>query len=298
MNAVAGSERLAAPGRSTRAAGRPARGRMGGRVACAAMLAVTYLFLLGPILYVAIASFDYGQRAYVTFPPEHFTLDSYRNIPARYYDALWLSVRLALACAVLSSLLGISAAIGLVRSNVPGKAVLLALMRAPLQIPGVVSGLAFLQAYYMVGDLTGWYANNSFAGLLIAHTFAATPYVVGTLVAVLQRFDGALEEAALVLGASRWGAFVQVTLPVLKPGVFTGALYAFMVSFSEVPISVFLTGPQRVTFPVEVFNSMQFDFEPTILAVSTLVTVFSLAAVLAVQKLFGLDVFVKTGGAD
>jgi putative spermidine/putrescine transport system permease protein len=272
--------------------------RLRRRFGSAVVLGAAYFFLLGPILFVAMASFDYGQRAYVVFPPEHLSLDAYRKIPMRYYSALWLSFELALACVVVACAIGIPAAVGLVRSNLPGKSTLLALMRMPLQIPGVVSGLAFLQAYYAIGDLTGWYATGTFLGLLIAHVFAATPYVIGSLVAVLQRFDTTLEEAALTLGASRWQTFLQVTLPVLKPGLFTGALYAFMISFVEVPISVFLVGSQQATFPVEIFNAMQFDFEPTILAVSTLVTALSLVVVIAVQRIVGLDVFVKTGGAD
>lgn len=262
------------------------------------VLAIAYAFLLGPIVFVALASFDPGVRAEPGLARQYFTLDAYRNIPARYYDALLLSTQVALACAACACLIGIPAALGLVRGNMRGKATLLALSRVPLQIPGVVSGLAFLQAYYVVGDITGWYPTGTFWGLLMAHVFAATPYVIGTLVALLQRFDTALEEASLSLGATRWGTFMQVTLPLLKPGLFTGALYAFMISFVEVPISVFLVGSRRATFPVEIFNAMQFDFDPTILAVSTLVTVLSLAVVLVVQRVVGLDVFVKTAGAD
>lgn len=261
-------------------------------------LGVAYLFLLGPILFVALASFDYGQRAYVVFPPRHFTLAAYQHIPPRYFAALWLSIKLAVACTAMASLIGIPAALGLVRAKLPKKSMMLALLRMPLQIPGVVAGLAFLQAYYAIGNATGWYAMGTFWGLAIAHTFAATPFVIGTLVAVLQRFDDSLEEAALVLGASVWGTFTQVTLPVLKPALFTGALYAFMTSFTDVPMGVFLTGPDKMTFPVEIFNAMQFDFEPTILAASTLVTILSLAAVLVVQRIVGLDLFVKTAGAD
>lgn len=263
-----------------------------------AVLVTAYLFLLGPIIFVALASFDYGQRAYVVFPPEQFTLDSYRKIPPRYFEALWVSIKLAGLTSFTACLIGIPAALGVVRCNLPGKSVLLALFRAPLQIPGVVSGVAFLQAYYAIGNITGWYATGSFIGLALAHTFAATPYVIGTLVAVLHRFDANLEEAALTLGATPWGTFRQVTLPVLKPGLFAGALYAFMVSFCEVPMSVFLTGASYMTFPVEVFNSMQFDFEPAILAISTLVTLLSLAVVVAIQSIVGLGVFVRTGGSD
>jgi len=262
------------------------------------ILAVAYIIVLGPIVFVCIASFDYGARAYVIFPPERFTLESYWQIPQRYWDALWVSVRLAAVTMVAACAIGIPAAIGVVRGRFAGKRLILTMFRFPLQIPSVVSGVAFLQAYYAVGDWTGWHGVGSFAGLAIAHTFAATPYVVGTMVTALQRFDDSVEEAAVILGASTMGTLWQVTLPMLRPGIFAGALYAFMVSFAEVPMSVFLTGSTLLTFPVEVFNSMQFDFEPTILAISTLVTVVSLFVVWLVQRIVGLDMFVKVGAAD
>jgi putative spermidine/putrescine transport system permease protein len=262
------------------------------------VLAVAYVTLLAPIAFVMLSSFDYGQRAYVVFPPEQFTLESYWRIPMRYWEALWLSLRVAFICMIVACAIGIPAAIGIVRSDLPGKGALLALFRAPMQIPAVVSGVAFLHLYYLVGPATGLPLAGSFLGLVTAHIFAATPYVVGTLVSVLQRFDTNLEEASLSLGASRTATFAQVTLPMLKPGIFAGALYAFMISFSEVPISVFLSGSKLVTFPVEVFNSMLFDFEPTILAISSIVTVLSLTLVWLAQWAVGLDKFVNIGGAD
>ena len=268
------------------------------RAIASVILGGAFTLLLGPIAFVAVASFDYGERAYVVFPPEHVTLQAYWHIPGHYWQALALSVEIALVCAVASCLIGIPAALGIVRSAIPWKAGALALLRAPLQIPAVVAGVAFLQLYYHLGALTGWYGVNSFIGLAIAHIFAATPYVIGTLVSVLQRFDASLEEAALSLGATTFGTLRQVTLPLLKPGLFAGALYAFMVSFGEVPMSVFLTGSRVVTFPVELFNAMQFDFEPTILAVSTLVILISIVVVTAVQRLIGLDMFVETGGVE
>jgi putative spermidine/putrescine transport system permease protein len=264
----------------------------------ALVLIVAYVTLLSPIAFVMIASFDYGQRAYVVFPPDRFTLESYWRIPARYWDSVWISVRIASLCMLISCAIGIPAAIGIVRSSLPGKAALLAIFRAPMQIPAVVSGVAFLHLYYLIGPLLGVQLVGGFAGMVTAHVFAATPYVVGTLVSVLQRFNYDLEEAALALGATRWGTFRQVTLPMLKPGIFAGALYAFMISFSEVPISVFLSGSRQVTFPVEVFNSMQFDFEPTILAISSIVTIMSLTLVWLAQWAVGLDKFVQIGGAD
>jgi putative spermidine/putrescine transport system permease protein len=261
-------------------------------------LALAYITLLGPILFVVIASFDYGQRPYIVFPPDHLTIESYLRIPARFWDSLWVSTTVATTCMLFSCAIGIPAAIGLVRSSWPGKSALMAVFRAPMQIPSVVSGVAFLHLFYLIGPLIGTSVAGSFGGLVVAHVFAATPFVIATLVGVLQRFDYSLEEAALVLGASPWNTFRQVTLPMLKPGIFTGALYAFMTSFSEVPISVFLVGSNTVTFPVEVFNSMQFDFEPSILAVSSMVTILSLTLVWLVQHWVGLDKFVSIGNSD
>lgn len=272
--------------------------RLRRRALSATVMTLAYIVMLGPIVYIAAASFDYGQRAYIVFPPEQFTLEAYWRIPARYWASLWVSLKLATVSMIVSCLIGIPAAIGVVRSRMPGKHVLLAMFRVPLQIPAVVSGVAFLQAYYAISALTGWLGAGTFAGLALAHVFAATPYVIGTMVSVLQRFDEAVEEAAVSLGASTLGTLWQITLPMLKPGIFASALYAFMTSFCEVPMSVFLTGSRLVTFPVEVFNSMQFDFEPAILAISTLVTAGSLIVVWIAQRAIGLDVFVKTGGAE
>jgi len=268
------------------------------RIAATIFLAFGYLVLLGPILYVALASFDYGQRAYVVFPPERFTIEAYLRIPPRYWNALGVSLIVALATTVIACLIGIPAAMGIVRGTFKGKSIVLAILRAPLQIPAVVAGVAFLQAYYVIGAATGWYGASTFEGLIVAHVFAATPYLIGTLVSSLQRFDTSIEEAALILGATPLGTLRQVTLPMMRPGIFAGALYAFMISFGEVPMSVFLTSGRLVTLPVEIFNSMQFDFEPVILAISTLVTILSLATVWAVQRAIGLDIFINKGAAE
>jgi putative spermidine/putrescine transport system permease protein len=223
---------------------------------------------------------------------------AYFLIKPHYWAALQTSVVLGATAAVVASLIGIPAALGLVRGRVPGRAIILAVLQAPLQIPALVVGVSLLETYYAVGAATGWYAQDSFAGLAIAHTFAVTPYVIGTLVTVLQRYDASIEEAARILGASQLGILWQITLPLLRPGLFAGALYAFATSFSEVPISVFLSGSHVKTFPVEVFTSLQFDFDPSILAISTIVTAISLVVVFAMQRLLGLHIFLNVGAAE
>lgn len=257
-----------------------------------------YFFLLAPMAVVIGSSFD-GTTGYsgVVFPPQELTLKWYRNIPATHYKSLGLSLGLALSVALGACLLGIPVALAIVRGKLPGKSAFLAFFRAPMQIPAVVTGVAFLRLYYVAGDATGLFLNATFVGLYLGHLFVATPYVIGTVVSVLQRFNMRLEEAALSMGASRWSTFRRITLPTIMPGVHAGALYAFMVSFSDVPIAMFLTAPGFVTYPVELFFGIETDFNPSVLASASLVIVFSMVALLLVQRVIGLDSVVHSGNS-
>ena len=268
------------------------------RLAIALWLALVFGFLTAPLIVVAGASFGAGGRtAMIDFPPRALTWHWYFAIPADQLHALALSVGLALCCAAAAALLGVPAALGIVRGVLPGRRVIAALFRLPLQIPAVVVGVSFLQLYYIVGDAVGVPLVGSFWGLATAHLFIALPYVVGSVVAVLNRFNPRLEEAALILGAGRWSAFRRVTLPIITPGVFAGAIYAFMVSFSDLPVSLFLAGQGFVTFPVAIFQSLDYDFSPSLLALSTLIIAFSFASMVAVQRSIGLTTMLQTGGS-
>ena len=258
---------------------------------------LSYIFLLSPLVIVIGASLHRGTRyTVVKFPPEDISLYWFTQIPQAHWDALSLSFGLATLASALACLVGIPAALGLVRSNIPLKGLFSSIFRAPLQIPSIVTGVAFLQMYYLFGDLTGLYINGTFAGLLLGHLFVGIPFVVGTVGAVLQRFDTRLEEAALSLGASRITTFRRITLPVIMPGVYAGGLYAFMVSFGDVPISIFLSAPGFTTFPVELFYGMENDFNPAVLASSTLVILFSLGLLLLMQRIVGLENLLRSGG--
>lgn len=257
-----------------------------------------YFFLLAPMVVVIGSSFD-GTTAYtgVVFPPQELTWEWYQKIPTSHYQSLGLSLGLALSVALGACLLGLPAALAIVRGKLPGKSFFLAFFRSPLQIPAVVTGVAFLRFYYVAGDATGLYLNATFLGLYLGHLFVATPYVIGTVVSVLQRFNMRLEEAALSMGASRWRTFRLITLPTIMPGVHAGALYAFMVSFSDVPIAMFLTEPGFVTYPVELFFSIETDFNPSVLASASLVIVFCLVSLLLVQKVIGLESVVHSSNS-
>ncbi|CAN5471710.1 ABC transporter permease [soil metagenome] len=253
------------------------------------------VFLLGPLLVVVGSSFGDGRRGMIDFPPRTFTFKWYLAIEPMYLHAVGASVLLALCSVVLAVIIGVPAALGLVRSGIARKNVVAAILRAPVQIPAVVVGVSFLQFYYVFGDLTGLYVSGSWVGMLVAHVFISTPYVISSVTAVLQRFNMQLEEAALILGASPWSTLRRVTLPVLAPGVFSGATYAFLVSFSDLPISLFLASEKVKTFPVVLFQSMDYDFDPSLLAVSTLIIVGSFATMLTFQKLMGMGSLLRSG---
>ena len=162
----------------------------------------------------------------------------------------------------------------------------------------MVIGVSFLKLYYLIGDATGVYVVGTMTGLVIAHGFLATPYVIGTVSAVLQRFNLRLEEAALSLGASPWRTFRRVTLPVIMPGVYAGAMYAFLVSFGDVPVALFLGSSGMQPFAAKIFHLMEFDFDPTLLAISTFIIFGSLAAIYLLQRAVGLEELGRSGGGN
>ncbi|HUI18911.1 MAG TPA: ABC transporter permease [Alphaproteobacteria bacterium] len=251
--------------------------------------AAVYFFLLGPIVAVALASLEGKQTYHFQFPPETFSLAWYARIPQKYVHALGVSLALASVTATIATLVGAAAAIGIVRGGPRYREALQAFFNLPLQVPFVVTGVVFLQFYNQLAILSGIDFLGSLAGLVIAHVFVTIPYSIGTVGSVLARANPRLEEAARTLGASEWSIFKRVLLPMLKPGVFAGFFYAFIVSFGDVPIAVFIASGGFVTLPVEIFQSLQFDFEPAVLALSTLVVIFSVLLIVGMQKLAGFD---------
>lgn len=265
-------------------------------------LAGVVLVIYAPIVIVVGASVDPGayveSRAFLTFPPRGFSLQWYENIHPRLWHSLWVSVSMATFSSAFGLLLGVPAALGLVRSNFRGRMLVGTLFRAPLQIPFIVIGVAFLQSYHLISDVLGINFVQTFSGLVLGHVFVATPYVIGAVGAQLQRFSPALEEAALSLGASRWRTFRRVTVPIIMPGLYAGGLYAYLISFADVTISLFLAGKDTTPFPVQVLYSLEQEIDPTVPAMSTLVLFGSLVLLLFVQRLVGLDVLLRGGGSN
>jgi len=261
---------------------------------------IVVFFIYAPILVVIGASFDSGRvvqtRAFLQFPPNDLSLRWYFAIEAENWAALWFTLKLAGLVAAAALVFGMLAALALVRGNFRGKHLIGTLFRTPLQIPFIVTGIAFLQAYYAISAATGFKLQGTMMGLFLGHLFVAIPYVIGSVGASLQRMNTSYEEAALSLGASRWRTFRRVTLPLIMPGMFGGALYAFLISFTDVTISLFLAGVGTQPFPVRVFISVTSDMEPTIPALSTLVFLASIAVLFLAQRLLGMEALLRSGG--
>lgn len=230
------------------------------------------LFLALPILIVALLSFS--SASYLTFPPPALGLRWYRAYlgSREWLDSTWLSLAVATCVVLLSTVLGTLAALGLVRLRGPTRAVVAALIVSPMIIPGIIAAIGIYYAfsrYRLVG---------SPVGLVLAHTCLAVPFVVTSVSASLAGLDRRLEQAALGLGATQWGTFRQVTLPLISPGVLVGALFAFITSFDELIVALFLSGSGAVTLPRRMWDDLRFEIDPTIAAVSTLTIVLTAVA--------------------
>jgi putative spermidine/putrescine transport system permease protein len=196
---------------------------------------------------------------------------------------------------VLATIFGLLAALGIVRGRFIARETLQAFFRLPVQIPLIVTGAVFLQFYYQIAAVLDINLLSGIGGLIIAHLFVATPYAIGAISAVLVRIDPAIEEAAQSLGATDRHTFAYVTFPMLRPGIIAGFFYGFIISFGDVPIAIFLANPKAMTLPVRIFQDMQFDFRPSMLAMSSIVVMLSLIVIIAMQRLAGLDLVIPSG---
>jgi putative spermidine/putrescine transport system permease protein len=251
--------------------------------------ALSILFLLAPFIALVGASFDAGTQFHLKFPPERLSLRSYRELSSDYLPSLANSLIVAVSVALIAGVVGVAASVGILRSGTRHDAIWLAVFRAPLQIPMIVSGAVFLQFYYLTGRVLGFNMLNSHLGLIIAHCFVAIPYAVAATYSVMSRLGPSIDEAAQSLGASDWAVLWQVILPAVRPGIVAGLFYSFIVSFGDVPIALYLANGDLQTFPVKIFYDMQFDLKPSMLATSTIVVFVSLIMIIGVQKLAGLD---------
>ena len=238
-----------------------------------AFVGLVFLWLVAPTLVIIPMSFNENKS--LAFPPAGFSLQWYANLfqSDDWMRATWQSVQIATAVALLSTVLGTLAALGLARMNRRIAGWLKAFLLAPIIVPVVVIAIGIYAVFLDMG-LVG-----SFSGFILAHTMLAVPFVVVTVSANLDVFDARLLTAAQSLGAGPVRAFRTVTLPLIAPGVVSGALFAFVTSFDELVISLFLNSPYVKPLAVQIYSSITRDSDPTVAAAGTLIFVATTAAV-------------------
>ncbi len=226
-------------------------------------------FLNLPIAMIVFISFSAGE--FLSFPPPGFSFRWYAAYlgSARWVGATLTSVEIAAAAVLLAVPLGVAASFGLVRGRFPGRTLLLQLVTAPMIVPGIIAAVGFYFFFARLG-LVG-----SKAAIVLAHTALAVPLVVVNVGTALRGFDLDLERAARNLGATRWRAFWHVTRPLLQPAVLTGALFAFLMSFDELVVALFVGGADTTTLPMRMWSSLRDEIDPTMAAISTLLIALS-----------------------
>lgn len=242
-----------------------------------------YLFLMAPILLIVILSLNSGE--FLLFPIEGVSLRWFGELYAskQFMDAILTSLQVAGIATFVSGILGTAAAIYCVRHAGRLRGLLRLYIMLPLLIPEILTAIALLFYMYQIGIGTSYSI-----GLQIGHVVITLPYVFMNVATSLFNFDNSVEEAARSLGASPMTTFRRVTLPLIKPGVITGCLFAFIISFDIFNISLLLKGVGTTTLPIQLFDYLRWDFDPTAAAVSSISIVMTLVAILILDRFVGL----------
>ena len=264
------------------------------------------LFLIAPILIIIPLSFN--AQPYFTFTQKMLALDP-EGYSLRWYDFLltfgmaapdaprdgswwadawanaqWIraaknSIIIGVFSTVVATVLGTLAALGLARPEMPFRRTIMAILLSPMIVPIIITatGLFF---FYSATGLSGTYV-----GLILAHAVLGIPFVIITVTATLVGFDRSLSRAAASLGASPATSFFRVTMPLILPGVVSGALFAFVTSFDEVVVVLFIAGPEQQTIPRQMWNGIREQLSPSILAVATILVAVSVALLAVIELL-------------
>ncbi|GHE30297.1 MULTISPECIES: ABC transporter permease [Streptomyces] len=244
-----------------------------GKIALTAVATVILLFLALPIVVILVTSFS--NNAFASFPPDTWTLNWYKALFAdgsKWPAALSLSALVAALSTVFSLIIGVTAATALVRSELPLRSAVFALVLGPLLIPQIVTALGLFLLFEPAAML------GSPIAIALGHTVLASPIAVLILIATLRGIDERLEDAAASMGAGRLTIARRITFPLAAPGMIAAAIFSFITSFDEFYISQFLSSVDTVTLPVQVYNSLTFEIDPSVTAVSAILIAFAILA--------------------
>ena len=223
----------------------------------------------------------FSDALFLQFPPPDYSLRWFEKYFSRadWTGPTITSFQVATITMVVATLIGTLASIAIVRSDFPGKRIVLGLLLSPIIVPTIILAIALYYLFARYGLI------GSKLGLVLAHTVLAVPYVIVVVSAGLERIDFSLEQAAWTLGAGKIKAFVKVTLPLMRPAVLTAALFSFLASFDEVVIAIFISGTSATTLPKKMWDGIREEIEPTIAAVAALLIALSLVLVFIAEFL-------------
>ena len=239
--------------------------------------------MLAPIVVVCLVAFT--PEGYLSLPTNGFSLRWFRAIAhyPEFVHAFWISLGLGALSSFVALLFAVPAALAIARYKFRGRDALAALFLSPLMIPHVVLGIAFLRFFTSIG------IGGSFAALIIAHVIIVFPFVLRLTLAAATGMDLSVEMAAVSLGAGGWTLFRRVTLPLILPGVVSGWALAFIQSFDDLTMTVFLAAPGTETLPVRMFLYIQDNIDPLVTSVSACVIAITMTALILLDRLYGLD---------
>ena len=247
------------------------------------VLAIIYMLI--PLLVVVISSFN--STGHIKLPPTELSLDWYKKLfsDTSYIKAILNSTLLAALATVISAVLGICTALALCRGSLPASNAISTLLLSPLILPNIAIGVALLQYASMMG------VPRSYTILLAGHVVICTPYIVRLLLASLKTSGIDLEEASHDLGAGALTTFRHVTLPQIKPALIAGSLFAFVISWVNVELSIFNVPLNEELLPIKIFNYVQYTVDPLIAAVSAITIYIAIFVILSIDMIIGIDRF-------
>lgn len=250
------------------------------------ILTLVLLFLMGPFFIIVAAGLSAGES--LAFPPQGlsfrwvikvFQIESFR-------ESFALSMALAIFGTLAALILGVPIAYALARYQLPYGETLRTIVSAPIIVPGIIVGLALLR--YLVVPLNVHVA----AALFAAHTALVLPYAVRVVSASLENLRSDIEEAAVLLGASRLNAFFLVVLPNIRNGILAAFILGFVTSFNQVPVSLFLSGPGVRTLPIDMISYLETTYDPSVAALAALLAFLSIAIVFVAERFLGFSRYV------
>lgn len=262
------------------------KAREEGRITRRVLALFVYLviaFLLGPI--VVLIGSALTATEYIVFPPQGLSLRWFEAAAgnAEFIEAFWISLGMACVNAVLSTGLGMLGALAIARYRFRGRDIVTTFLLSPLMVPAIVLGVALLQFLAGLGLL------GTPVAVLTGHLLITIPYAVRLIAVSLGGFDWNLQRAAVGLGATPTYAFRRIVLPLIRPGLIGAATFSFILSFDEVTISLFTTGPRFNTLPVMVFRWAEYSYDPIIAAASSIMVGVAAVAVVIIQSSVGLE---------